>query len=69
MVTRESARFDNNDSEPKLYVRLLKFPQENYNFPNTDIVKSILPFSQCQNVNEYFSRRCNCRPQSERILK
>ena len=29
LVTRESARFDNNDSEPKSQVRLLKFPKEN----------------------------------------
>jgi len=31
LVTRESARFDNNhyDSEPKSQVRLLKFPEEN----------------------------------------
>jgi len=28
-VTRESGRFDNNDSEPKSQVRLLKFPVEN----------------------------------------
>jgi len=29
LVTRESVRFDNNDSEPKSQVRLLKFPEEN----------------------------------------
>jgi len=29
LVTRQSARFDNNDSEPKSQVRLLKFPEEN----------------------------------------
>jgi len=31
VVTRESARFDNNhyDSEPESQVRLLKFPEEN----------------------------------------
>ena len=29
LVTRESARFDNNDTEPKLQVRLLNFPEEN----------------------------------------
>jgi len=29
LVTRESTRFDNNDSEPKSQVRLLKFPEEN----------------------------------------
>jgi len=28
LVTRGSAPFDNNDSEPKLQVRLLKFPEE-----------------------------------------
>jgi len=28
LVTRESARFDSNHSEPKLQVRLLKFPEE-----------------------------------------
>jgi len=29
LVTRESARFDNNDSEPKSEVTLHKFPEEN----------------------------------------
>ena len=29
LVIRESARFDNNDSEPKLQGRQLKFPEEN----------------------------------------
>jgi len=29
VVTKESARCDNNDSEPKSQVRLLKFPEEN----------------------------------------
>jgi len=28
MVAKESARFHNNDSEPKSQVRLLKFPEE-----------------------------------------
>jgi len=28
LVTRESARFDNNDSDPKAQFRLLKFPEE-----------------------------------------
>jgi len=32
LVTRESARFDNNGSEPKSQVRLLKFPEQNKNF-------------------------------------
>jgi len=32
LVTRESARFDNNDSEPKSQVSLHKFPEENQNF-------------------------------------
>jgi len=69
LVTRESARFDNNDSEPKSQVRLLKFPEENKKFSKTRIVKSILSFFQCQNENECFSRRGNCRPQSGRRLK
>ena len=69
LVTRESARFDNNDSEPKSQVRLLKFPEENYYFLRTHIFESILSFSQCQNENECFSRRGNCRPQSGRIMK
>jgi len=47
-VTRESARFDNNDSEPKAQVRLLKFPEEIKIF-QTRIVTSVLPFFQCQN--------------------
>ena len=29
LVTRESERFDNNDSEPKSQVSLHKFPEEN----------------------------------------
>jgi len=29
LVTRESARFDNNGSEPKSQGRQLKFPEEN----------------------------------------
>jgi len=57
MITTESARFDKNYSEPKSQVRLLKFPEENYNFSKTRIVKSILPFCQCQNENECFSQR------------
>ena len=29
LVTRECARFDNNDGESKSQVRLVKFPEEN----------------------------------------
>jgi len=32
LVTRKSARFDNNDSEPKSQVRLLKFQRKIKNF-------------------------------------
>jgi len=67
LVTRESARFDNNDREPKAQVRLLKFPEEIQLF-QTRIVKSVLSFFQCQNENEWFSWRGNCRTQSGRIL-
>jgi len=35
LVTREPARFDNNDIEPKSQVNLFKFPEENYNFLKT----------------------------------
>ena len=35
MATRESARFDNNDSEPKSQVRLRKFPEERKIFKDT----------------------------------
>jgi len=56
LVTRESARFDNNDSEPKAQVRLVKFPYEIQIF-QTRIVKSVLSFFQCQNENECFSWR------------
>jgi len=69
LVTKESARFDNNDNETKSQIRLLKFPEGNNNFAKTPIVKSVLSFFQCQNENECFSRRGNCRPQSGRILK
>ena len=69
LATRESARSDNNDSEPKLQSRQLKFLEENENFLKTRIVKSILSFSQCQNENECFLRRGICRPQSGKILK
>jgi len=61
LVTVESTRFDNKDSEPKAQVKLLKFPEENSIFLKTHIVKSILSFSQCQNENECFSRKENCR--------
>ena len=54
LVTRESARFDNNDSEPKSLVSLLKL---NF-FLKTHIVESILSFSQRQNENEcFFAKR------------
>jgi len=45
LVTRESARLDNNDSEPKSQVSLHKFPEENQNFLKTHIVETILSFS------------------------
>jgi len=45
LVTRESARFDNNDSEPKSQVSLHKFPEENKTFLKTHVVESILSFS------------------------
>jgi len=35
LVTRESARFDNNDSKPKAQVRLLKFTEEIKIFKDT----------------------------------
>jgi len=54
LVARESARFDNNDCEPKSQGRQRKLPEENYNFSQTHIVKSNLSFSQCQNENECF---------------
>jgi len=69
LVTRESARFINNESESKSQVRLLKFPDENLKFSKTHIVTSALSFSQCQNENECFSQRGTCRPRSGRILK
>ena len=49
LVTRESARFDNNDNEPKSQVSLHKFREENQNSLKTQIVESILSFSQYQN--------------------
>ena len=55
LVTKESARFDDNDCEPKSQVRPLKFPEENENFLKTHIVESVLSFSQCQNEKECFS--------------
>jgi len=61
LVTRESTRMDNKDSEPKAQVGLLKFPEENQIFSKTHNVKSILSFSQCQNENECFSRKGICR--------
>jgi len=50
LVTRESVRFDNNDSESKSQVRVLKFPEENSNLSKRHIVKNILSYWQCQNV-------------------
>jgi len=69
-VTRKSERFDNNhyESETESQVRVLKFPEENLNFSKTRIVKRMLTVSQCQNENDCFSQRSNCRPQSGRIL-
>ena len=55
LVTRESARFDNSDSELKSQVRLLKFHKKSKIFLKTHIVESILSFSQCQKKNECFS--------------
>jgi len=51
LVTRESAQFDSNDSEPKSQIKLHK------KFSKTRIVKSILSFFQYQNENECFSPR------------
>jgi len=45
LVTRESARFDNSDSEPKSQVSLHKFPEENKKFLKTHVVEIILSFS------------------------
>jgi len=42
LITRESTLIDNEDSEPKAQVRLLKFPEENSIFSKTHIIKSIL---------------------------
>ena len=42
-VTRESARFDDNHSEPKSQFRLFKFPEENLNFSKTSL-KAFLRF-------------------------
>ena len=57
LVTSGSARFDNNNSEPKSHVRLLSY-QKKDNFLKTHVVESILSFSQCQNENEcFFAKR------------
>jgi len=68
LVTKESARFDNNDSEPKSKVRLT-VPKENKKFSKTHVVKSILSFPRCQKENECFWRRGRCRSRSGRIQK
>jgi len=47
LITRESTRIDNKDSEPKAQVRLLKFPEENSIFSKTRIFK---PFCHCIGV-------------------
>jgi len=52
LVTKESARFDNNDNEPKSQVRSFKFPEENYSYLKTHTVESVLSFSQCHDENE-----------------
>jgi len=41
LVPREPGRFDNNDSETKSQVSLLKFPEENLNFIKTHIVSGV----------------------------
>ena len=69
LVTRESTRIDNKDSEPRAQVRLLKFPEENQFFSKTHIGKTILSFFQCQNENECFSRDAFAGPQSGTIQK
>jgi len=57
VVTRESARFDKNDTEPKS--KLGYVPGRKLKIVKTYIVENILSFSQCQNENEYFSRGGN----------
>jgi len=67
LVTRVSAWFDKNDTEPKL--KLDYVPRRKLKRFKTHIIETILSFSQCQNENECFSRGGNCRPQNGRILK
>jgi len=68
VVAKESARCDNNDSEPKSQVRLLKFPEENKNFQRHILSKAFCHFPNVRMKMNVF-RRGNCRPQSGRILK
>jgi len=60
LVTRESARFDNNDSEPKSQVSLRKSPEKNLNFSKTHIVESNLYFPNVRMRMNVFLRRGNC---------
>jgi len=54
LVTRESARFGNNDSGSKSQVRLLKFPEENYKFFRDILSKT---FCRSANVRMFFVKR------------
>ena len=47
LITTESTRIDNKDSEPEAQVRLLKFPEENSIFSKTHIYKA---FCHCIGV-------------------
>ena len=68
VVAKESVRFDNNDSESKSQVRLLKFPEENKNFQSHILSKAFCHFPNVRMKMNVF-RRGNCRRQSGRILK
>jgi len=46
LVTKESTRFDKKDSESKVQVRLLKFPEQNLKLSKRRIVRNILSFFQ-----------------------
>jgi len=57
LVTSESTRFDNKDSEPKAQVRLLKFPEENSIFSDTLCQKHSVIFPVSEWERMLFAKR------------
>jgi len=57
LSTRESARFDKNDSESKAQARLLKLPEENQIFSKTYCQKHSVIFPMSELARMLFAKR------------